>query len=1151
MRKIKKLQRWYVITSCLFLGVTLLLSSMVGVADLAATLPANTQQMNIDCRLSPNPDECYQQQTSGQRTGSDLVSLLRSGILSKLNSHALGLDSPLSFDLKYDTRFAWIFGLNYFYLLSDSLGVATKLTGGPNELRANMTAAYALDTSQQLKWTYEYLTQRLPFDFQSGTVNQWVSEYSLGLDYQYLLKHEIVHSLEISGYITRARSKDLSAVAFDQQQISANEYSYSENYRRIAGGRENTFLASLNLFPFKDKLTSLVVGAGYSEISYDMRYEDSFGTSNKTAAYKIEFTHLFSLKDKLAASINSTAASRESQLKYSRLLPRHLEGTLTAQYTGGHAGMPDNHALVAAFTFPAAEHYSLGGFSDLEDFKSWLQKPVVYEDRVLAIKDERVQQYSFKTLGNPSDQTKYFYQLLDEVNTSNYFSFNDPALTANFSVFIQRLTVGAQAASSTRDYTHELNVAIVKTGANQASLQSATNAGFPATDSSGETTVGTYLVTITGVGTAAGSSSPMTIATNFQLTVTGSGSGGTALWIPPTTASPPHFVSQETYDYDLNTGTTVNGSLTSSLIDTRSSYNGPRIPDHYRFILSNPIPTGWSITSNNHLYAASPTGATVTLFMMANSNATGGGVGEGTERNGVQKYVLQAGSPDTPPVWNIKDSSITFTQTGDGGADLGLPDAGINLSAMVGSNALDIRFASNQKNNTKSLDKIGNWQISNVSGTFYLNRIKNAFGQLDAQDVGSILTFPGTDSAGILPALKVCELDAHGNLTANCATTTSSAPLKVTLNPDPSLLYEVRGYLDASKVITLTAATSNGTNGRANVVQPILTLLFNPLGANTFNVYTNSGSLAAKIKGTQISNDSLYGYEQPSSSLNSRAYINYSGSSTAVTGISFNTPNTNEYVRLLAPDQHYLFMNSKASGLLSDDVRSQATSNILVSAPGLANPYGLPGITVDKLILVPSKILNNMTGSEDQTNMSNNMSLGFNFADQVVGTQRGTALAMAFYLPSLPSPKLYQLTASHLFYGAPATTLTDPLAGLCNGYARAKQSTSHGIQYNVDSSLNDGGNEYGLYSSSYTGPNSRCIGPGRIGPTATNAPLIVPSLDSGKVYTLYVSASGLNYPAYATLLPTVYGGDTIMPSMGRFDFIGSDYSQLPYVEATS
>ena len=96
---------------------------------------------------------------------------------SAINGAANQLFGPVQIGLRYDTDLSWIADLGYSHQIGNFAG-ALKASIGPNEYRGNATLGYALTKNQQVKLTYEYLRQNLPFEFTSGNVNQWVSQQS-------------------------------------------------------------------------------------------------------------------------------------------------------------------------------------------------------------------------------------------------------------------------------------------------------------------------------------------------------------------------------------------------------------------------------------------------------------------------------------------------------------------------------------------------------------------------------------------------------------------------------------------------------------------------------------------------------------------------------------------------------------------------------------------------------------------------------------------------------------------------------------------------------------------------------------------------------------------------------------------------------------
>jgi hypothetical protein len=498
---------WRFLWIGLSLGACLLLSSTVSLGEIKSTSSVN------DCRLVANPDECYRNQ--GRQKWSQY-----NPSLPALNTELFGLEGPVRAELKYDAELSWILGMQYMHMFNESAGIAAKLTGGPNEFRTNLTAGYALGKDHQVKLTYEYLTQNLPFDFASGTINNWVAQHSLGAAYQYVVRHEILHSLELSGYATRANSKDLDTVTFNQQTVVPGaDYLYDVNYRRIAGGKENTVLASINLFPFATATTTLTLGAGYSSISYDTRYEDDQAATRP--AYKAELAHLLSSKAKVMAGTTSTAGSTEHSVGVSHLLPSNFELSVKGQYTSGQGTLKDNKSLTLGITYPAPDNYSLAGFSEVQELKNWIDKPIVYATRVLAIKDELVKRFEVKNAATLADQEKFFFDQLTPVPSTSAFSF-DAGLSATYTVLVEKVSPNnvQNNVSSNRDYTKDLNLTLVVNG-NQATLQSATSAGIPPTDTTGASTEGIYKVTITANVMIGGGKTPVVLQNGFKLTVKG------------------------------------------------------------------------------------------------------------------------------------------------------------------------------------------------------------------------------------------------------------------------------------------------------------------------------------------------------------------------------------------------------------------------------------------------------------------------------------------------------------------------------------------------------------------------------------------------------------------------------------------------------
>ncbi len=293
------------------------------------------------CASAVNVMDCIKQTGTGTVTEANVTSV-------PINSQALGFTGPLSVGIRYDNYLAWIMDVGYSQEFYNS-AAAFKLSAGLNERRANVTLGYSITPKQQIKLTYEYLAQNLPFDYASGTVNQWVNQNALGGSYRYVLDNGIVRAFELYGDYTKASSKDLSDVEMYTDNVLTQI-----NYRRIAGGTQIDTGGSVTLTPFKG--TILKVGAGYSSLSFDTKWEDN--DASAVLAYNAELSQLLTPKTLVSAGIGTTASGSTYTTKVSQILPWSLEGALIGQYTATTNDIPGSTAVTASLSYPAPKTYT-------------------------------------------------------------------------------------------------------------------------------------------------------------------------------------------------------------------------------------------------------------------------------------------------------------------------------------------------------------------------------------------------------------------------------------------------------------------------------------------------------------------------------------------------------------------------------------------------------------------------------------------------------------------------------------------------------------------------------------------------------------------------------------------------------------------------
>ena len=158
------------------------------------------------CSSAINVMDCINQ-TQSPSVQQQSVGNLKTAI--PVSNQTFGFTGPVSFNVRYDQDLSWILDAGYAQSFGNRAAVALKASAGQNELRGNGTIGFALSPKQQIKFTYEYLTQNLPFDYAAGTVNEWVSQNAYGAAYRYMLGNSILQGVELSGSYTKANSKDL------------------------------------------------------------------------------------------------------------------------------------------------------------------------------------------------------------------------------------------------------------------------------------------------------------------------------------------------------------------------------------------------------------------------------------------------------------------------------------------------------------------------------------------------------------------------------------------------------------------------------------------------------------------------------------------------------------------------------------------------------------------------------------------------------------------------------------------------------------------------------------------------------------------------------------------------------------------------------
>ena len=295
-----------------------------------------------------------------------------------LNSSELGWVGPVSFSTTYSSLLGLIYNAHLIKTLGSNAAIAGLVNYGNNELRLNATWAYQLMKANRIKATYEYLDQKLGFDFASGEVHDWVGQNAVGIEDQQYFKTGFLNSLGLKLQYIRANSIKLGSVLF-------NHGSNPEiDHRNIAGGDEAVLDASVGLLP--NSHVKLDLGTGISTLKYRTIYQPSSRTSSIDGLASIHV--IATPKTMFSLGADHTVSSTDLTAKITRLLGYHFAASLMLSNIIGNNGSRDNNAITLSLSFPASSHfsnYTRNFFA--ESLKSWASQPAVEMNQVLAIKD--------------------------------------------------------------------------------------------------------------------------------------------------------------------------------------------------------------------------------------------------------------------------------------------------------------------------------------------------------------------------------------------------------------------------------------------------------------------------------------------------------------------------------------------------------------------------------------------------------------------------------------------------------------------------------------------------------------------------------------------------------------------------------------------
>ncbi len=278
------------------------------------------------------------------------------------------------------------------------VGIAGLAEYGHRQMRLNGTLGFEFgqDASNGIKFTYEYLRQKLLYNFISGSTRQWVHQSAVGAAFQHIVgSASLLKSYELATYMSKAASKHLR----NQNYFSSvSQTTLVDTQRRIAGARAYGFSGMLHFLLFHR--TNVGTGVNYDNYRYDTKYlPDSdkevqgFGgtlnimqpiTQHTNVSLLTSFRASF---DQYKAAFNWTPGSAKNLTLgiYGEYFDGHhqlnsfSDAGITASYFFDRGNMPKNNTK--------SKDSALSSAHPVGPLDHWLLSPAVYMPTVLAIAD--------------------------------------------------------------------------------------------------------------------------------------------------------------------------------------------------------------------------------------------------------------------------------------------------------------------------------------------------------------------------------------------------------------------------------------------------------------------------------------------------------------------------------------------------------------------------------------------------------------------------------------------------------------------------------------------------------------------------------------------------------------------------------------------
>lgn len=268
---------------------------------------------------------------------------------------------------------------------------------GPKNYRVGATLGFIVEDDNYLKFSAEYLGQKITYAFLTGDTNEWVFQGALGAAYEYDMHGSRDARFNIDGYMSYAPSKGLSD-ASATYYLGATPTTFSEG-RRIAGSFAAGVSPGLSMLLWDGGRAT--IAGNYDNVRYDKNnspMRSAIGVGG-TAGLEQSITEDTELD--MSAALRAPFNHYEATFLINNI--PNLDGWilgLNGGYTSGKETLPNTWTVLVTADYQVDQSYERKFIHPSRDARrhrandhliAWTGKPAVYMPQVLAVTDETAQ----------------------------------------------------------------------------------------------------------------------------------------------------------------------------------------------------------------------------------------------------------------------------------------------------------------------------------------------------------------------------------------------------------------------------------------------------------------------------------------------------------------------------------------------------------------------------------------------------------------------------------------------------------------------------------------------------------------------------------------------------------------------------------------